>query len=166
MYTTTKNTQDVFSSSILDRFTNHQKRLSENNLSISYGKSIIPLMCLDSLRLVYEFQPNNESERVFRSAIIKNMQDSELICPGSSFLANVSIIKALENPSEDIEGALNELRKMSLKTKRGNREDLVSFLSQVISDPEVLKIAICSFLTNLSKIKARLHLKNKIGKHR
>ncbi len=141
MYTKTKNTNNVFTSAIIEKITSNQDKLKKESLSISYGKSILPVFCLDSFRLIYEFNPANEEERIFRSTLIKNMQDSELNCPGSSFLANISLLKSLQRPSSEIVGALEELKRLSLKSRRGDKKDLLKFLENLVLDRDLLDLS-------------------------
>ena len=95
-YTKTKDVNKVFSKKIISKFSSDQKALFLEETSITYGKSILSLNHLDSTRLVYEHVPDGCSERLFRKMLLKNISDSEAVCLGSGFIANLAFLKSLK----------------------------------------------------------------------
>ena len=60
-----------FNKSLAKQFYNLIDPLVDNQVSISYGKSIINLGYIDALRLLYEHQPVDAMTRVFKNMILK-----------------------------------------------------------------------------------------------
>ena len=54
------------------KFRKDIKSLFADEISISYGKSILNLCSLDSLRLILEQNPESQTEKLFKNFLIKN----------------------------------------------------------------------------------------------
>jgi|LWDU01.1.fsa_nt_gi hypothetical protein len=121
------------------KFRKDIKSLFADEISISYGKSILNLCSLDSLRLIFEQNPGSQTEKLFKNFLIKNFSDAERTCPGSGFIATVTILEAL-SINFDHEDSLEELIKISYSSHRGNLKDLHSFLKKINRDASLLNI--------------------------
>jgi hypothetical protein len=139
-YTLPKNASSVFTVSLIDKFSKDQSSLSQQKVQITYGKSIIDLNHLDSLRFLYEYFPKNFSERLIRKMLIKNMSDAESACRGSAFISNVAFLKALKSKSS-LEEATVCLKEFSKNSRRGDLNSLNCFLESFVKNKHMLRVA-------------------------
>jgi len=137
-FTKTKSTEKVFSKKIISEFSNDQRSLFLEETSITYGKSILNLNHLDSTRMIYEYIPPGCSERLFRSMLLKNISDSEAACKGSGFVANLAFLKSLKTDSK-LEESLNQLKKLSLESRRCDLNDMTEFLENFVKNKSILE---------------------------
>jgi hypothetical protein len=119
----------------------HKKinRLSNSNISISYGNSILNLGSLDILRLIYESVPRNDSERIFKKFLIKTYSDSEKNCPGSGFISVIAFLKSCIY-QKNLDDSILELTSYSKFSRRGKEKDLLKILNFLTSDSDTLEI--------------------------
>ena len=139
-YTLPKNAASVFTVSLIDKFSKDQSSLALQKAQITYGKSIINLDHLDSLRFLYEYFPKSFSERLVRKMLIKNMSDAEVASRGSAFISNIAFLKALKSKSS-LEEAAEDLKEFSKNSKRGDLKSLNLFLESFIKNKSVLCVA-------------------------
>ena len=139
-YTVPKNAATILTRDLTRKFNKSVESLMRGEISITYGKSILNLNELDTLRLIYECTPVSGSERIFKKFLIKNFVDAEKACPGSGFIATISFLKAVEK-KYNLEETLEELSALSSSSRRGTLKDLNNFLDQLIKDKNLLEIS-------------------------
>ena len=113
--------------------------LANNEISISYGKSILHLSYIDVLRLLYEQNPENKKERIFKNLILKNFSDAEKRCPGSGIIATLSFLKCVGSDF-DFDLAFKDLKDFSYKSRRSNLDELNKVLDAFAPDNAIREI--------------------------
>lgn len=121
---------------------NLKKNLLTNGqkLSISYGNSIIETNFFDGLRLVYELNPKNKKEEIYKKFLIKTFIDSENLIKGSGNIAILSFIICAQK-DYDIEKERAVLRTDSFNSKRANSSDLLEFIKETPLQHSLKKFA-------------------------
>jgi hypothetical protein len=140
IHTTPICAKEFFTRDLTKKFSKSLELLYQEKSSISYGKSILNLSSLDTLRLIYESQDLIKSEKIFKKFIIKNFSDAERRCPGSGPIAVLSFIKALET-SANLDDSIKFLKSLSTSSRRGDLKDLESFLEEIIKDIDLLNVS-------------------------
>ena len=139
-FTLPESAAKTFNRDLARKFYKSIKSLSNEEISISYGNSILNLSSVDTLRLIYEHVPCSSSERVFKQFLIKNFSDAENACRGSGIVATISFLKSLEI-NGDVDKSVEALAQMSIGTRRGNLDDLKIFLNQMSADKNILSVS-------------------------
>lgn len=138
-WTIPNNSNDLLSKKLLREVHQQINSLADKDISISYGNSILNLKCIDSLRLIYDRVPKNNSERLLKKFLIKTYSDSEKNCPGSGFIALISFLKGCLY-QDKIENSISSLNKYSKLSKRAKEKDLLKIISLLVSEPSTLEI--------------------------
>jgi len=139
-FTLPESAAKTFNRDSAKKFRKSIEQLANEEISISYGNSILNLSSIDSLRLIYEHIPKTDSERIFKKFLIKNFSDAENVCRGSGSVATISFLKSLES-TDDLDKSLEALKLMSKSTRRGSLDDLKIFLDQISTDKSVRDIS-------------------------
>ena len=121
---------------------NLKKNLLANGYkhNISYGNSIIETNFFDGLRLVYELNPKNKKEEIYKKFLIKTFIDSENLIKGSGNIALLSFIICSQKDL-DLKEEKNTLRNDSFNSRRADMSDLLDFIEETPLEKNLKKFA-------------------------
>lgn len=131
---------EFFAKSLSKKFNKSMGKLYSGVNSISYGKSILNLDYLDTLRFIYEKNNGKQQTSLLNKFLIKNFADAEYRCSGSGIVSTISFLACLEK-EYDIEESLENLKKFSSYSRRSDANSLNLFLEQLIKDKNLLRIS-------------------------